>query len=138
MHSVGGRLWWRPLHRLCGRVESYRGAVASRDSTGTSVGALARRGFGDATRAARLLAESGLADAAHEVIVDALCRAAENTIWFATVNCAGEGSPTTSAVARPDGTLFAWQPYGEEGLLLADIDLEEATGFLAGRLKPEA
>lgn len=41
------------------------------------MGALARRGFGDATRAARLLAESGLADAAHEVIVDALCRAAD-------------------------------------------------------------
>src|SRR5690606_20992736 len=44
---------------------------------GTPVGALARRGCGDATRAARLLAESGLADAAHEVIVDALCRAAD-------------------------------------------------------------
>lgn len=68
----------------------------------------------------------------------ALCRAAENTIWFATVNCASDGSPTTSAVVRPDGTLFAWQPYGEEGLLLADLDLDEATGFLAGRLKPEA
>ena len=37
----------------------------------------------------------------------ALCRAAENTCYFATVNFASEGSPTTSAVANPDGTLLA-------------------------------
>jgi predicted amidohydrolase len=63
----------------------------------------------------------------------ALCRAAENTCFFATVNCAGAGSPTTSAVIRPDGTLLCYQPYGQPGLLLADIDLAEATGFLAKR-----
>jgi predicted amidohydrolase len=66
----------------------------------------------------------------------ALCRAAENTCFFATVNCAGEGSPSTSAVVRPDGTLLAWQPYGVAGLLIADIELEEATGLLASRYKP--
>ena len=60
----------------------------------------------------------------------ALCRAAENTIFFATVNCAGQGSPTTSAVARPDGTLLCAQPYGEGGLLFADLDLSLATGLL--------
>jgi hypothetical protein len=38
-------------------------------------------------------------------------------------------------VVRPDGTLLAWQPYGEEGLLLADIDTAAATGFLAGRCR---
>jgi predicted amidohydrolase len=65
----------------------------------------------------------------------ALCRAAENTCFFATVNCASEGSPTTSAVARPDGTLLTCQPYGSPGLLLADLDLSEATGFLASRTK---
>ena len=66
----------------------------------------------------------------------ALCRAAENTCYFATVNYASEGSPTTSAVVRPDGTLLAWQPYGQEGLLVADLDLSAATGLLAGRLRP--
>ena len=66
-----------------------------------------------------------------------LCRAAENTVWFATANCAGDGSPTTSAVARPDGTLLCWQPYGKEGLLLADLDLTAATGLLASRLRTE-
>jgi predicted amidohydrolase len=65
----------------------------------------------------------------------ALCRAAENTCYFATVNNAGEGSPTTSAVVRPDGTLLSYQPYGEPGLLIADIDLDAATGLLARRSK---
>ena len=66
----------------------------------------------------------------------ALCRAAENTCFFATVNSAGKGSPTTSAVVRPDGTLLCYQPYGKEGLLIADIDIREATGLLAARLRP--
>jgi len=65
----------------------------------------------------------------------ALCRAAENTCYFATVNCASAGSPTTSAVVRPDGTLLAWQPYGKDGLLIADIDIAAATGLLAARCK---
>ena len=65
----------------------------------------------------------------------ALCRAAENTCYFATVNYASPGSPTTSAVVRPDGTLLAHQPYGEEGLLIADIDLATATGLLASRCR---
>jgi predicted amidohydrolase len=66
----------------------------------------------------------------------ALCRAAENGCWFATVNYASPGSPTTSAVVRPDGTLLCHRPYGEEGLLLADLDLAAATGLLAARLRP--
>jgi predicted amidohydrolase len=65
----------------------------------------------------------------------ALCRAAENTCFFATVNYASRGSPTTSAVVRPDGTLLQYQPYGEAGLLVADIDLDEATRLLAMRCK---
>ncbi|HET7483119.1 MAG TPA: nitrilase-related carbon-nitrogen hydrolase, partial [Actinomycetota bacterium] len=64
-----------------------------------------------------------------------LCRAAENTIYFASVNCAGEGSPTTSAVVAPDGSVIAWQPYGKEGLLVADIDTAAATGLLAARCR---
>jgi predicted amidohydrolase len=63
----------------------------------------------------------------------ALCRAAENTCFFATVNFASTGSPTTSAVVRPDGTLLSYQPYGKRGLLIADIDISEATRLLAAR-----
>jgi predicted amidohydrolase len=65
----------------------------------------------------------------------ALCRAAENTIFFATVNCASEGSGTTSAIIAPDGTVLAWQPYGKAGLLVGDIEPAEATGLLASRLR---
>jgi predicted amidohydrolase len=64
-----------------------------------------------------------------------LCRAAENTCYVASVNCSSIGSPTTSAVVRPDGTLLSYQPYGKEGLLIADVDLEMATGLLAARCK---
>ena len=66
----------------------------------------------------------------------ALCRAAENTCYFATVNYASAGSPTTSAVVQPDGSLLVHQPYGKEGLLIADINLDSATGLLARRYKP--
>lgn len=64
-----------------------------------------------------------------------LCRAAENTCYVAAVNFASDGSPTTSAVAAPDGTLVAYQPYGVAGLLLVDIDPALATGLLASRVR---
>jgi predicted amidohydrolase len=69
----------------------------------------------------------------HEKAV--LCRAAENTCFFATVNMATEGSPTTSAIASPDGTLLCHQPHGQPGILIGDLDLELATGLLASRCK---
>jgi predicted amidohydrolase len=67
-----------------------------------------------------------------------LCRAAENTCYVASVNCASEGSGTTSAIARPDGTLQCYQPYGQAGLLVADLDLSTATGLLASRCRTSA
>ncbi len=73
------------------------------------------------------------ANSFHEKAV--LCRAAENTCFFASVNYASVGSPTTSAVVRPDGTLLSYQPYGKRGLLIADLDITEATGLLAARWK---
>ncbi|MFN8061450.1 MAG: carbon-nitrogen hydrolase family protein [Vicinamibacterales bacterium] len=64
-----------------------------------------------------------------------LCRAAENTCFVASVNCASDGSPTTSVVVRPDGTVLAYQPYGKAGLLVVDVDPSEATLLLASRCK---
>jgi predicted amidohydrolase len=64
-----------------------------------------------------------------------LCRAAENSCYFASVNCASEGSGTTSAVVRPDGSLQCYSPYGQAGLLVADLDLSAATGLLASRCR---
>lgn len=67
-----------------------------------------------------------------------LCRAAENTCYFASVNCASVGSGTTSAVIRPDGRVQCYQPYGVEGLLIADLDLSLATRLLASRCRTSA
>ena len=69
----------------------------------------------------------------HEKAV--VCRAAENTVYVASINYASEGSGTTSVVVNPDGTVMKWQPYGKPGLLIADIDTDKATGLLAGRLR---
>jgi predicted amidohydrolase len=66
-----------------------------------------------------------------------LCRAAENTCYFASVNCASQGAGTTSAVVRPDGTVQSFQPYGQPGLLVADVDLSAATGLLASRCRTD-
>lgn len=84
----------------------------------------------DATYLPRMFADPG--NSFHEKAM--LCRAAENTCYFASVNCALTGSTTTSAVTDPDGRLVTHQPYGKEGLLYADIQIERATGFLARRL----
>jgi len=71
----------------------------------------------------------------HEKAV--LCRAAENTCYFASINAAVPGAVTTSAVARPDGTLLGYQPYAKHGLLIADLDLATATGLLASRCRAD-
>jgi predicted amidohydrolase len=73
------------------------------------------------------------ANSFHEKAV--LCRAAENTCYFASVNYASAGSSTTSAVARPDGTLLTYQPYNEEGLLIAELELSAASLALARRYR---
>jgi predicted amidohydrolase len=92
--------------------------------------------FGEATPGSfRPVTFADPANSFHEKAV--LCRAAENTCYFASVNCASAGSPTTSAVADPDGALLAWQPYGVEGVLIADIDLDAATGLLASRCRTD-
>lgn len=66
-----------------------------------------------------------------------LARAAENTVYFASVNYALRFPETATAVVGPDGACVAHAPYGEESLLVADLDLAAATGFLASRYAPE-
>ena len=45
------------------------------------------------------------------------------------------GDLLEDAVVGPDGTTLCYQPYGREGLLIADVDLDAATGFLAKRYR---
>jgi predicted amidohydrolase len=64
-----------------------------------------------------------------------VCRAQENSIYFASVNQAMTRQNSATALIDPKGDLVAHVPRGEESLLVADLDLAKATGFYAGRYK---
>jgi predicted amidohydrolase len=66
-----------------------------------------------------------------------MMRSLENTIYFASVNYTMRFHESASALIAPDGTGIASQPYGKEGVLVADIDTSLATGYLAQRFNPE-
>ncbi len=66
-----------------------------------------------------------------------LMRAIENTIYFASVNYALRFQESATSVIAPSGHCQAYLPYGEEGVLVQDINLDEATGLLAKRYAPE-
>ena len=66
-----------------------------------------------------------------------MCRALENTIYVASVNVTTRFSESATAVIDPDGALVAHLPYGEPGVLVADLDLGASTGRLARRYAPE-
>lgn len=66
-----------------------------------------------------------------------MMRALENTIYFASVNYALRFQESATSLIAPDGRCRAHLPYGDEGVLVQEIDLERATGLLAGRYAPE-
>jgi len=66
-----------------------------------------------------------------------MLRAMENTIYMATSNCTTKFLDSASAIISPDGECLAYQPYGEVGVAIADIDLSKATGLLAKRYRAE-
>lgn len=66
-----------------------------------------------------------------------LMRSIENTIYFASVNYALRYQESATSLIAPPGHCQAYLPYGEEGVLVAPIDLEKATGLLAVRYAPE-
>jgi len=65
-----------------------------------------------------------------------IARAAENTIWYASVNCAMRFQESATTLIDPEGDLVAFVPYGEEQLLVQDLDLTRATGLIAHRYNP--
>lgn len=64
-----------------------------------------------------------------------MVRALENTIYFAPSNYGVRYPESASAVIAPDGACLAHQAYGQPGIVVAGIDPEKATGFLASRYK---
>lgn len=65
------------------------------------------------------------------------CRSIENTIYFASVNYALPHAEAATALITPAGECQAYLPYGEEGVLVAEIDVGAATGLTASRYAPE-
>ena len=65
-----------------------------------------------------------------------VARSVENTIYFASVNCALRYQESATSLLGPDGDCLAHVPYGREQLLVHDLDLARATGFYARRFNP--
>ena len=66
-----------------------------------------------------------------------MMRSIENAIYFASVNCALRFQESATSLIDPSGRCQAYLPYGEEGVLVQAINVEEATGLLATRYAPE-
>lgn len=66
-----------------------------------------------------------------------VARAAENVLYYASANYALADQETATSLIAPDGRCVAHTPYGEEALLVADLDLDAATRWAADRFAPE-
>lgn len=66
-----------------------------------------------------------------------LMRSRENTIFFAGVNYALRYQESATCLIAPSGECQAYLPYGQEGVLVQQIDVAAATGLLAMRYAPE-
>ena len=64
-----------------------------------------------------------------------MMRSLENTIYFASVNYAFRYQESATSLIAPSGECLAYLPYGQEGVLVQAIDLEEATGLLADDMR---
>ena len=66
-----------------------------------------------------------------------LVRAMENTIYVVAANNAGPTQGSITGIIGPDGSLVASLPYGEVGVVAAEIDLDAADRLIARRWAPE-
>jgi predicted amidohydrolase len=66
-----------------------------------------------------------------------MMRSRENTIYFASVNYALRFQESATSLIAPSGECQAYLPYGQEGVLVQEVKVEEATGLLAARYAPE-
>jgi predicted amidohydrolase len=66
-----------------------------------------------------------------------MCRALENGVYVASVNYAFRYQESATCVIGPSGECVSYLPYGEEGVLVQEIDPDAATGLLASRYAPE-
>lgn len=65
-----------------------------------------------------------------------ICRAGENGIYFASVNQAMRYQNSATSLIDPQGELVDYLSYGKEDVLVADIDVAQATRLYAKRYNP--
>ena len=66
-----------------------------------------------------------------------MLRSIENAVYFASVNYALRFQESATSIIGPSGVCEAHLPYGQDGVLVHEIDLEKATGWPAARYAPE-
>jgi predicted amidohydrolase len=66
-----------------------------------------------------------------------MLRALENAVFVAQANVAAPDQGSITGIVAPDGSLVASLPYGEVGVVAADIDLDLADRRVALRWAPE-
>jgi predicted amidohydrolase len=66
-----------------------------------------------------------------------IARAMENAIYFASVNYAFRFQEAATSLVAPDGACVGHTAYGEEALLVVDLDPAAATGVYARRYAPD-
>ena len=66
-----------------------------------------------------------------------ISRAVENTIYFASVTNAMQFQESATTIIDPEGNLVAHVPYGEDTLLVRELDLSRATRLYATRYRPD-
>jgi predicted amidohydrolase len=66
-----------------------------------------------------------------------MLRALENSVYVAQANVAAPDQGSITGIVAPDGSLVASLPYGEVGVVAADIDLDLADRRLALRWAPD-
>jgi predicted amidohydrolase len=64
-----------------------------------------------------------------------MMRALENSIYFASVNYSSKYAESASSLIDPNGTCIVHEVYGRPGVIVGDIDPEQATGLLAKRFR---
>lgn len=65
-----------------------------------------------------------------------MMRSRENTIFFASVDYALRFPESATSIIAPSGECLAYLPYGQEGVLVQEVDIAQATGLLATRYAP--
>lgn len=66
-----------------------------------------------------------------------MMRSIENAMYFASVNYAMQFQESATSLIAPAGICQAFLPYGEEGVLVQEIDPSLATAHLARRYAPD-